>query len=64
MSATKLIYAAAALAAALSFTSSAFALNPQPEPPNIPAVVDGPKKPAKIKVIKLRPSPCKENDCR
>jgi hypothetical protein len=64
MSATKLIYAAAALATALSFTSSAFALNPQPEPPNIPAVSDGPRKSVKIRQIKLPPSPCKENYCR
>ena len=63
MSVTKLIYAAAALATGLSFTSTAFALNPQPEPPNIPAVSDGPRKIVKVKQIKLPPSPCK-TECR
>jgi hypothetical protein len=64
MSATKLIYVAAALATALPFTSSAFALNPQPEPPGIPAVVDGARKFAKFKQIKLPPDPCKLHYCR
>ena len=64
MSATKLIYVAATLATALSFTSSAFALNPQPEPPGIPAVVDGARKFAKFKQIKLPPDPCKLHYCR
>jgi hypothetical protein len=64
MSAAKLIYAAAALATALSLTSSAFALNPQPEPPGIAAVVDGARKFAKIKQIKLPPDPCKLHYCR
>jgi hypothetical protein len=61
---SKLIYAAAALAAALSFTSSAFAINPQPEPPGIPAVVDSARKLAKMKQIKLPPDPCKLHYCR
>ena len=58
------IYVAAALPTALSFTSSAFALNPQPEPPGIPAVVDGARKFAKFKQIKLPPDPCKLHYCR
>ncbi len=64
MSATKLIYAATTLATALSFTSSAFALNPQPEPPGITTVVDGARRFAKIKQIKLPPDPCKAKYCR
>ena len=64
MSVTKLITATAALATALSITSSAFALNPQPEPPGVPAVVDSAKRFAKIKQIKLPPDPCKAKYCR
>ena len=61
---TKLIHVVAALATALSFTGSAFALNPQPEPPGIPAVVDAARKFAKIRQIKLPPDPCKLHYCR
>ena len=59
MSALKILYATAALAAGLSFAGTAFALNPQPEPPGMPALADGGRKPTKAKQIKLPPDPCK-----
>ena len=69
MSALKIIYAAAALAIGLSFAGTAFALNPQPEPPNKLAITDWTQKSLlksliwkqiyEVKQIKLPPDPCK-----
>jgi hypothetical protein len=55
----KVFFVAAALITSLSLANSVFALNPQPEAPNIPQVPDGPRKPGKTPKIKAPPPPCK-----
>ena len=72
MQALKILYAAAALATGLSFAGTAFALNPQPEPPNKLAITDWTQKSLQksltwkqineinqLNQAKLPPTPCK-----